>query len=159
MLSAWTEGQIVAPSPLSADGHALASKKKLEQPRRLSTSSPLTCFFAFTIFVFSPCNVDGPRLCSAIRHQISSYLSCSKDTALAISPPPTSRLPFSMGSPSSTSYHAVLLPVNQNSSCTPLPLRLPLHSALSFHSYAAGEYRLYSPLPISLCPTRYFFPP
>lgn len=153
MLSARTEGQIAAPSHLFVDGHALASKKKLEQPRRLSTSSPPTCFFAFTIFVFSPCNVDGPRLCPAVRHQIPSYLFCSKDTALAFSPPPTSRLPFSMGSPSSTSYHAVLLP------CTPLPLHLPLHSAPSFHSYAPGEYRLYSLLQISLCPTRYFFPP
>lgn len=131
MLSARTEGQIAAPSHLFVDGHALASKKKLEQPRRLSTSSPPTCFFAFTIFVFSPCNVDGPRLCPAVRHQIPSYLFCSKDTALAFSPPPTSRLPFSMGSPSSTSYNyqtkedqEILHSLHRESSCQGMPVRL-----------------------------------
>lgn len=40
VLRTWTEGQMATPSPLSADGLAPASVRKLEQPRRCPQAPP-----------------------------------------------------------------------------------------------------------------------
>lgn len=60
VLSTQAKGQTAIPLPLSADGLAPASRRKLEEPGRPSTPSPPARPFAFTIFVFSPRTVDQP---------------------------------------------------------------------------------------------------